>query len=354
MAELNSLNSLWFWIVSVMVAIYVVMDGFDFGAGVLHLRVAKTNEERRQVLAAIGPLWDGNEVWLLASGGALFLAFPKVLASGFSGFYLAMWLVVWSLMLRGISIEFRSHVQDILWRSFWDVAFAAASAALPILLGVALGNVVRGVPLDAGGYFELPLFTSFRTANPVGILDWYTVLVGVFALVTVTAHGALFLAWKTEGPVHDRSVDLSTKLWSAVAVLWVAVGIATDTVNPRVWAVLPFRPLGLAFTAVALGGLALAFYGQRQQRHLRAFLGSGAFILGLLAATAACVYPVMLHSNLDQAQDLTVLNSSVAPHGLATGLKWWILGFPAALGYIVLLFRIHRGKVSAAPEGEGY
>ena len=354
MIELNWLSPLWFWIVSVMVAIYVVMDGFDFGAGILHLLVAKTNEERRQVLGAIGPLWDGNEVWLLAGGGALFLAFPKVLASGFSGFYLAMWLVVWSLMLRGISIEFRSHIQDPLWRSFWDVTFAVASIALPILLGAALGNVLRGVPLDANGYFEMPLFTSFRTTNPVGILDWYTVLVGVFALVTITAHGALFLAWKTEGPVHDRSVALSARLWSAVAVLWVIVGIATDTVNPDVWLALPHRPLGLLFTVVALGGLTFAFYGQKQQRYLRAFLGSGAFILGLLAATAACVYPVMLRSSLDRAQDLTALNSSVAAHGLATGLKWWILGFPIAIGYIVLLFRIHRGKVSAAAEGEGY
>ena len=354
MGELSLLGSVWFWLVSVMVAIYVVMDGFDFGAGVLHLLVAKTNEERRQVLAAIGPLWDGNEVWLLASGGALFLAFPKVLAAGFSGFYLAMWLVVWSLMLRGISIEFRSHVQDLLWRSFWDVTFAAASAALPILLGAALGNVLRGVPLDANGYFEIPLFTSFRTTNPVGILDWYTLLVGVFALVAMTAHGALFLAWKTDGPVHDRSVALSSTLWSTVAVLWVVVGIATDTVNPDVWSALPHRPLGLVFTAVSLGGMALAFYGQVQKRYLRAFLGSGAFILGLLAASAACVYPVMLRSSLERARDLTVFNASVAPHGLATGLKWWVLGFPIAIGYIVLLFRIHRGKVSAAAEGEGY
>ncbi len=354
MTELIPLSSLWFWIVSVMVAIYVVMDGFDFGAGILHLFVAKTNEERRQVFAAIGPLWDGNEVWLLAGGGALFLAFPKVLASGFSGFYLAMWLVVWSLMLRGISIEFRSHVDDLLWRSFWDVAFAVASIALPILLGAALGNVLRGVPLDADGFFEISLFASFKTTNPVGIVDWYTVLVGVFALATMAAHGALFLAWKTTGPVHDRSAGLSTGLWSAVAVLWVVVGIATDSVNPDIWSALPHRPLGMVFTVVALGGLSLAFYGQVQKRYLRAFLGSGAFILGLLAATAACVYPVMLRSSLDRALDLTAVNSSVAQHGLATGLRWWVLGFPIAISYIVLLFRIHRGKVAAAEEGEGY
>lgn len=345
---------LWFWIVAVMVAIYVVMDGFDFGAGILHLLVAKTNEERRQVLAAIGPLWDGNEVWLLASGGALFLAFPKVLASGFSGLYLAIWLVVWSLILRGIAIEFRSHVRDSLWRTFWDTAFSASSMALPILLGAALGNVLRGVPLDANGYFELPLFTNFGTANPVGILDWYTVLVGVFALVTLAAHGALFLAWKTDGPVHDRSAAFAARLWTLVAALWLVAGFATEAVNPEVWAALPHRPLGLLFTAVCAGGFLMAGYGQKQKRHLLAFLGSGAFILGLLAASAACVYPVMLRSSLDRALDLTALNSSTATNGLVTGLRWWALGFPIAIGYAALLFHLHRGKARAAEEGEGY
>src|SRR5512133_1170454 len=193
------MEMLWFWLVSVMVAIYVVMDGFDFGAGILHLVVAKTNEERRQVLGAIGPLWDGNEVWLLASGGCMFLAFPKVLAAGFSGFYLALFMVVWTLAMRGISIEFRSHLPDGMWRAFWDRAFMVASVLLPVLLGAALGNVVRGVPVDATGYFNIPLFTDFSAGNPVGILDWYTVLTGVFVLVTIANHGALFLVWRTEG-----------------------------------------------------------------------------------------------------------------------------------------------------------
>src|SRR5215831_19237004 len=128
-----------------MLAIYVVMDGFDFGAGVLHLDVAKTDRERRQVLAAIGPFWDGNEVWLLATGGVLFLAFPKVLASGLSGFYFAIFLVLWTLILRGIAIEFRSHAEHPLWRTAWDVVFCIASLVMPVLLGAALGNLLRGL-----------------------------------------------------------------------------------------------------------------------------------------------------------------------------------------------------------------
>jgi cytochrome d ubiquinol oxidase subunit II len=348
------MEMLWFWLVSVMVAIYAVMDGFDFGAGILHHFVARKEPERRQVMAAIGPLWDGNEVWLLAGGGSLLLAFPKVLAAGFSGFYLAMFMVVWALILRGISIEFRSHVADGMWRSFWDATFTFASVLLPILLGAALGNVVRGVPVDESGYFNIPLFTHFGTENPVGILDWYTVLMGVFVLVTVANHGTLFLCWKTEGPVHERASKMALPLSVVTAVLGGLCTLATGKVNPDVYANLPQAPLAWLGLAVFLVGLAAIFWGQLRGRHGLAFLGSAAFILGLLAATAACVFPVMLKSTLDPSWSLTAYNSAVSQHGLRTGIKWWLVGFPIAVGYVVFLFRIHRGKVKAAADGEGY
>ncbi|HTL99448.1 MAG TPA: cytochrome d ubiquinol oxidase subunit II [Holophagaceae bacterium] len=348
------MQTLWFWLVSVLVAGYVVMDGFDLGAGALHLTVAKADTERRQVLAAIGPLWDGNEVWLLAGGGSLFLAFPKVLAAGFSGFYLAMWLVVWSLMLRGVSIEFRSHVADPMWRAFWDGLFFLSSALLPVLFGAALGNVIRGVPLGADGWFELPFFTSFGTTGPLGLLDWYTVLVGVFALAATMGHGALFLAWKTDGPVQERALDWAKRLWIPLPLFWVVMTFLTLEVNPGLLAALPHRPLALTALVLALAGVAAVFTGLARDRHLLAFLGSGAFLLGMLAATAACAFPVMLRSTLDPAQSLTAFNASADPHGLASGLKWWFIGFPLALGYLALLFHLHRGKAQAAADGEGY
>ncbi len=348
------MQELWFWIVAVMLAVYVVLDGFDFGAGILHLFVAKTNEERREVLGAIGPFWDGNEVWLLAAGGTLFLAFPKVLAAGFSGFYLALWLMVWCLMLRGISIEFRSHVPDGLWRHFWDGTFAVSSLLLPVLFGAALGNVVRGVPLDASGTFGMPLWTDFRLGPQPGVLDWYTLLVGLFALATVAAHGSLFLAWKTEGPVHERSRGLAMNLWGLVLVLWALASLATFLVNPRMLQNLMKAPMAWAATLIFLIGLALVFTGIKRERFLQAFLGSGTFVLGILAASAACVYPVMLQSTLDPAFDLTALNASSSPHDLRAGLAWWLVGFPLAIGYSAFLFRFHRGKVKAAGEGEGY
>ncbi len=345
---------LWFWLVSVLVAIYVVMDGFDFGAGILHLFVARTDQERREVLGAVGPLWDGNEVWLLAGGGSMFLAFPKVLAAGFSGFYLALFLVLWFLILRAIAIEFRSHVQDVLWRQLWDAGFTVASFVLPVLLGAALGNVLRGVPLDGSGYFELALWTNFRVSAQPGILDWYTVLIGIFALVTVAAHGSVFLAWRTGGPVHDRAAALAPRLWGAVVVLWLAATAASFKVTPTLFRALPHAPLAWVAVALFLAGLLLVFSGLKAGRHLMAFLGSGAFILGILAATAACVYPVMLKSTLDPAYSLTAQNALAGTVGLHAALGWWFIAFLLVLAYYTFLFRFHRGKVKAAAEGEGY
>jgi len=196
---------LWFWIVAVMVAAYVVLDGFDLGAGVIYLFAAKTNDERRQVLRAIGPVWDGNEVWLLAAGGTLYFAFPRLYASSFSGFYLPLTIVLWLLILRGIGIEFRAHIENRMWQDFFDVVFSGSSLLLAVFFGAALGNVVRGVPLDSTGYFFEPLWTNFKLSSRIGILDWYTVLIAVLALVTLTAHGSYYVALKTDADLGRRA-----------------------------------------------------------------------------------------------------------------------------------------------------
>jgi cytochrome d ubiquinol oxidase subunit II len=347
------METLWFAIAATVIAIYVVMDGFDFGAGALHLFVAKSDRERRQVLAAIGPFWDGNEVWLLSAGGVLFLAFPKVLASGLSGFYLAIMLVLWVLILRGISIEFRSHVEDSMWRAFWDVVFAVASTLAPVLFGAALGNLLRGVPLDANGWFALSLFESFSPWGPLGTLDWYTVLAGVLALTAIAHHGALFLAWKTDGPVHTRSRTAAARLFPIVVLLWIGATVATIIVAPDVYAAWASRPLAWMFTAMFAVGLLSTAASRRTGRDLAAFLGSCVFLLGALAATAACVFPALLRSAGDPSRSLTTLNAASSPHALATALWWWPVGATLAIGYFVLLFRLHRGKAQAA-DGHGY
>jgi cytochrome d ubiquinol oxidase subunit II len=345
---------LWFAIASVMAAVYVVMDGFDFGAGALHLFVARTDAERRQVLAAIGPFWDGNEVWLIALGGVLFVAFPQVLASGLSGFYFAIFLVLWSLILRGVAIEFRSHVEDPMWRSAWDVVFAVASVLLPILFGAALGNVLRGVPLDETGWFSLALFTDFTAAAPVGILDWYTVLVGVFALLALVAHGAIFLAWKTDGHVHDRAHTMAVRVFAVVAVLWPVMTWATSVVRPEFFGALTVRPLAIVSSVLALAGVIAVGTGLRRERHLMAFLGSVAFLIGLLAATAAAVFPVMLHATGGDSLSLTAYGTSATPANLKMAFAWWVIGAPLAVAYFVVVFHLHRGKAVAGVGREGY
>src|ERR1700722_10697422 len=198
------METLWFMIVAVMVAAYAVLDGFDLGAGAIYL-AATNNDDRRKILRAIGPVWDGNEVWLLAAGGTLYFAFPLLYASSFSGFYLPLMMVLWLLMLRAVGIEFRAHVQAGIWKSFFDAVFGVSSILLAIFFGAALGNVVRGVPLNADGYFFEPLWTNWRVGAQNGILDWYTVLCGVVALVTLVGHGSLYLAIKSEGPLNFRA-----------------------------------------------------------------------------------------------------------------------------------------------------
>ncbi len=199
------METVWFAIVSAMLAIYVVLDGFDFGVGIVHRVVARTDEERRAVLSSIAPVWDGNEVWLVAAGGVLFMAFPRTYSTAFSGFYLALIIVLWLLILRGVAIEFRSHQENPLWREFWDTVFSLASMLLAVVFGTSLGNLVRGVPLDKNGLSGMPLFTNFLIGRSPGIFDWYTTLVGLFTLVALALHGAVYLVWRTTGPVQGAA-----------------------------------------------------------------------------------------------------------------------------------------------------
>ncbi|HTR80269.1 MAG TPA: cytochrome d ubiquinol oxidase subunit II, partial [Bacteroidota bacterium] len=232
--DLSSMETLWFIIVAFMLAMYVVLDGFDLGAGILHLFIAKTEEERRIILNAIGPVWDGNEVWILAAGGTLYFAFPLLYASSFSGFYLPLMIVLWLLMLRGLGIEFRHHVHHPVWKSFWDTVFALGSILLSIFFGAALGNVVRGVPLNSEGYFFEPLWTTFTIVPDVGILDWFTTLMGLVALFTLAMHGGNYLAMKTESALQERARAFAAKAWWLVVITSLLSIAAVSYIRPEV------------------------------------------------------------------------------------------------------------------------
>src|SRR6516165_9105902 len=227
------METLWFVIVAVMVAAYVVLDGFDLGAGVIYLGAARTTPERQAIMRAIGPVWDGNEVWLLAAGGTLYFAFPLLYASSFSGFYLPLMMVLWLLMLRGIGIELRTHIDDKLWKGFFDAIFGLASILLAIFFGAALGNVVRGVPLRADGYFFEPLWTNWRVGEENGILDWYTVTCAVVALLTLVVHGSLYLVTKTEGDLNSRARKIVSMLWPEQVLVTIFSLIATVYAVPH-------------------------------------------------------------------------------------------------------------------------
>ncbi len=348
------MQTIWFCLVAVMIALYVVLDGFDLGAGAIHLWVAKNDGERQQVIRSIGPVWDGNEVWLLAAGGTLYFAFPALYASSFSGFYLPLMIVLWLLILRGIAVEFREQLSTAVWLRFWDVVFAGASLLLAVFYGAALGNVVRGVPLNDHGYFFEALWTNFRLGPNAGILDWYTVIVGVAALVTLTLHGALWLAVKTEGPVHDRSASLARLAWWVLLVLTVVLTAITFKVQPEVPANLASHPWGYIFPALALLGLAgmLWFMGKRDD--LKSFLASCAYIVGMLTSVVFGLYPLVLPASTNPAYSLTVDNAKAGDYGLRIGFVWWAIGMILVATYHFHVYRSFAGKVRIGEEGKGY
>jgi cytochrome d ubiquinol oxidase subunit II len=347
------METIWFCLVAVMIALYVVFDGFDLGAGILHLLVARTDAERRIVLRSIGPVWDGNEVWLLAAGGTLYFAFPALYASSFSGFYLPLMIVLWLLILRAISIEFRNHIHGPVWAPLWDTVFFGASLLLAVFFGAALGNVVRGVPLDASGYFFLPLWTDFTVSAQPGILDWYTILVGVTALLALAQHGAWWLALKTEGALQERSRRVADIAWFGVAAFTLLITGLTLRLQPQVAANLTTHLWGYVFPALALGGLvAMRVYLARRD-DLRGFLASCGYLLGMLTSVVFGLYPLVLPA-MDAAHSLTVHNAKAADYGLKIGLVWWILGMALVTGYFVFVYRHFAGKVKLEAEPEGY
>jgi len=344
----------WYIIVSLMLIIYVVLDGRNFGAGMLHWFVARTPEERRQVVAAIGPLWSWHEVWLVGFGGTLVLAFPRLMASAFAGYYLALFLILWCLILRGISLEVGGHIDDRLWQGLWDFVFAISNLLLAVLFGAAAGNVGRGVPLDADGNFSMAFFTNFGVRGNVGLLDWYTVSIAVFAVVLLAAHGATYLEWKTEGPVHDRSATYARYLWLSVIPLFLAISLESFAVRPTVLYRALVNPVCWLGLVVILGATTALIFGLFARRELWAFLGSTILIMGLLAIGGAAIFPVMLYSTLAPQYSLDAYAVASSPTALLLASFWWPIGFALATTYFVFICRRYAGKVSVRRDNQGF
>jgi cytochrome d ubiquinol oxidase subunit II len=348
------MGTLWFWIVAAMLTAYVVLDGFDIGVGIVYPFVARTEEERQHALRAIGPVWDGNEVWLLAAGGTLFFAFPLLYASAFSGFYMPLMIVLWLLILRGLSVELRMHVQEPLWRSFFDGLFFFSSSLLAIFFGAALANVIRGVPIGSDNYFYLPLWTDWRTGANPGILDWYTVIGGLMALLALSLHGALYLSLKTEGHLERRARAWARRLWPFVSLATVLAIPATVLARPdslgnyRIYPAAFLAPIAVVISLVAIP-IAL-----RKRSEFGAFLASCAYLSAMLCGAAAGIFPVLLPSTNSKGESITIASALAGPHTLRVGLAWWIFGMMLALLYFGIVYWLFRGKVARHADTYGH
>lgn len=352
--EMLSTETLWFAIVAAMFAAYAVLDGFVFGAGILYLFVARTDAERQLVLKAIGPVWKGNEVWLVAGGGLLFLAFPKAFSAGFSGFYLALNLVLWCVILRGVSLAVRSHLDNPLWRTFWDAIFAVASLLLALIFGVALGNLIRGVPLSSDGQFFAALWTTFTPGTTPGILDWFTVLVGVLTVVMLAVHGANYLIIKTESEVHDRARRIAhTGVWTVMLLTMVAIPLA-PSVQPTLWHRYDAHPVGFVLPLIAVVAGLTTLACRRRRWDGAVFLSWILFILATLGSVAWGLFPNLLMATEDPTYSLTIHNSAASPDGLRLGLVWFPIGISLVMAYTVWVYWSFRGKVAQFSSEENY
>jgi len=339
------METIWFCIAAFMMTAYVILDGYDLGAGILHLLVARQGPERATVIRAVGQVWDGNEVWLLAFGGSIFAAFPLLLATSFSGFYLPLMMLLWLLVGRALGVEFRHQLDQPAWTDVWDVIFSLSSGLLALFLGVALGNVVRGVRIEDDGTFFAPLW------GPGGVLDPYTVLVGLTAVAALAHHGALWLAVKTEGDLQMRSRRAAKFAgWSTVALL-LGTTAWSHAIQPHLATRFAAQPWGHVFPLAAAAGIGIAIWMRRQKRDVPAFLASCLFLAFMLITVAFSLYPFLLPSLTEPARGLTVHGAAAPASGLKTALRWWIPGMIPVLAYFVFVNRKFAGKINASEHG---
>jgi len=329
------LHELWFALLGILLTGYAILDGFDLGVGILHL-VARKDEERRIMLNSIGPLWDGNEVWLVTFGGALFAAFPEVYATLFSGFYTAFMLLLCALIFRAVSMEFRSKVEAKVWRSFWDGAFSLASAVAPLLFGVAVGNAMMGLPIGADKEFRGGL---------LDLLGVYPLLVGLFTVAMFAMHGSIYLYLKTEGELQQRIHGWIWRTFGIFLVFYLLTTIYTLVNIPA--ATENFKHYPWAWVVVVLNVLAIANIPRAiyQGRPLYAFISSCCTIAAFNFLFGVALFPNLLVSSLSTEYNLTIYNAASSLKTLAIMRNIAFLGMPFVLAYTGVIYWLFKGKV---------
>jgi len=329
------LNTIWFILIGVLFTGYAILDGFDLGIGALHLFTDK-DQERRVMLNSIGPVWDGNEVWLVTGGGALFAAFPNVYATVFSGFYLALMLLLAALIFRAVAIEFRSKREEYWWRQMWDLSFSIGSILSALLIGTALGNIAWGVPVDANG--------EFAGTFP-GLLKPYPLLVGVTTVALFMMHGAIYGVMKTEKELHDK-----LRIWAVRCIIFFVICAVTLTMATLLF--VPHMAVRVKehpwMFSIALANMLAIANIPREFHHKRdglAFLSSCAAIITLMALFALNIFPNLVYSQPEPENSLTIYNAASSHKTLGIMLTIACIGIPVVLAYTVSIYWIFRGKV---------
>lgn len=353
----------WYIVLMTMLTAYIILDGYDFGAGIIHLFFAKTEKDKKAITNAIGPFWDANEVWLIAAGGVLFFAFPTLYASSFSGFYLPLMMILWLLIFRAIGLELRGQIHNPIWEVVWDKAFGVASLLLALFFGVALGNVVRGVNLgnvvdgmstQEAHYFFLPLWnpTFSPQAEQLGVLDWFTVLLGVVGVVALTIHGANWIVLKTNSSLNER---LKTVIFRLNLVLFALVIISLS-----IWHIIepnPFhnfidKPWLWIFPIITFVGLLGLFRVKSFKKEGLGFLFSSMFLFGGLTSTVASIFPKLLPSTNGINPSLTIENVAAHEYGLSIGVYWFAIAAVLVIAYLIIQYSVFKGKMDNVGYGE--
>jgi cytochrome d ubiquinol oxidase subunit II len=330
------INTIWFIVLAFMLAGYAVLDGFDLGIGAVHLLLGRSRDERARLIDTIGPVWNGNEVWLLAAGGSMVAAFPHLYAASFSGFYLALMLVLWLLLARGLGIEFRHQVHHPMWHDAWDVAFSIASLLLALLFGVALGNVLRGVPFEDSGEFR---GTFAVLLNPFAILG------GLLSVATLALHGSSWAAHKTEGALQARARRFAAVAWWVSLALLVAMTAASFLVRPDFTRNFTAYPWLLVWPAVTLAAATLGVRARRKNDDRGAFVASAGYVGSIVASVAAGLYPMLLPGRPGGPfAGLDIYNAASAQDSLRTALMVYLVGISIVGVYQINIYRIWRGK----------
>lgn len=352
----------WYIIIALVLTIFFILDGYNFGTGIIHLFFAKKEKDKKVVAKAAGLFWDFNEVWLVAGGGMLFMAFPTFYASVFSGFYLPLIIVLWLIVFRAIGLEFRSQFNNTMWTAIWDTSFGISSLLLALFFGIALGNIVRGVNL--GGveneislyephYFFLPLWdSSFSplTEHP-GVIDYFTIIIGIIAVVTLAIHGATWIRLKTNASINKKLKNVIFNLNIVLLVLTIFSIVVWQIVNPNSLDNFAKRPYLIIFPIIYFTGLFGLFFIKKIKKDSYNFALSTLLIIGGITSSLASIFPVILPSTNSINESLTIYNTATTDYGLLVAFNWVIIGVILLVIYIIIQKRLLKGKIDKMDYG---